>query len=199
MSSFFNSLLQLIASLFRVAPTSRPAEVSEAAVEVAPNTPVSSQPLNPEQALSPHFKLSELLITNEGARAGLDNLPNAAVVANLKRLAITLELVRSYLFGTPIVISSGYRSPAVNALIGGAANSAHMQGLAVDFTAPGYGRPAAIVKAIEGSGILFDQLIFEGTWVHLGLAPVGQAPRMQVLTAVFQHGHATTYIKGIIE
>lgn len=199
MSSFLTLLSRLFASLFQ-AFGKPPAPVSSTPTSQEAGITRSPQPApNVDQALSPHFQLSELLVTNSGARAGLDNTPSTAVIANLKRLAGTLENVRSYLFSTPIIISSGYRSPAVNALIGGAANSAHTQGLAVDFTAPGYGRPSAIAKALAGSGLLFDQLIYEGTWVHLGLAPQGQAPRMQVLTAVFQAGRATTYVKGIIE
>lgn len=199
MSSFLTLLSRLFANLFQ-GFGKPPAPASSTPTSPEAGTASNPQAIpNLEQALSPHFRLSELLVTNSGARAGLDNTPSAAVIANLKRLTDALELVRSYLFNTAIIISSGYRSPAVNALIGGATNSAHMQGLAVDFTAPGYGRPSAIVKAIAGSGILFDQLIFEGTWVHLGLAPQGQAPRMQVLTAVFQAGRATTYVKGIVE
>lgn len=198
MSSFLTLLSRLFASLFQ-AFGKPPAPASSTPTSPEAGTAPNPQIINLEQALSPHFRLSELLVTNAGVRAGLDNTPSAAIVANLKRLTDALELVRSYLFNTAIIISSGYRSPSVNALIGGAANSAHMQGLAVDFTAPGYGRPSAIVKAIAGSGIIFDQLIFEGTWVHLGLAPQGQAPRMQVLTAVFQSGRATTYVKGIVE
>lgn len=199
MSQLFSLLGSLIARLFQ-AIGKPPAPVSNTPTSQDAGTAPNPQTIpNLEQALSPHFRLSELLVSNTGARAGLDNMPSAAVVVNLRRLADVLELVRSYLFNTAIVISSGYRSPAINALIGGAVNSAHVQGLAVDFTAPGYGRPSAIVKAIAGSGILFDQLIFEGTWVHLGLAPQGQAPRMQVLTAVFQHGRPTTYVQGIVE
>ena len=41
------------------------------------------------------------------------------------------------------------------------------------------------------------QVIFEGTWVHVGLAPRGTKPRRQVLTAVFRPGKRTTYQQGL--
>lgn len=206
MSSLLNLFSILFANLLKALgrPVSRPAETPEDPINgtssnVTVNQRQTSSNTNLEQQLSAHFRLSEFLVSNAGARAGLDNTPSVSVIANLKRLAAILELVRSYLYSVAIIISSGYRSDLINALIGGAANSAHKDGLAVDFIAPGYGRPLAIAKAIAASGIPFDQLILEGTWVHLAIAPQGQAPRMQVLTAVFQSGRPTTYLKGIVE
>lgn len=160
-----------------------------------------SQPsiYNPEGRLSPHFSLAELTVSNTGARAGLRNVPVGDVLGNLQRLANTLEQVRSLLYNAPILVSSGYRSPAINALIGGSRTSAHMRGLAADFTAPKYGRPVAITQAIRDSGIQFDQLIFEGTWVHLGLAETAAVPRRQVMTAIFApRGGKTRYVPGVM-
>ncbi|WP_348698465.1 D-Ala-D-Ala carboxypeptidase family metallohydrolase [Duganella fentianensis] len=77
--------------------------------------------------------------------------------------------------------------------MGGAANSAHQIGLAADITAPGL-TPRALAALILQSGIEFDQLIYEGTWVHVGLS--SGAPRSQVLTASFSGGHAS-YAAGI--
>ena len=152
-----------------------------------------------EHRLSPHFTLAELTVSNAGVRAGLRNLPLGTALDNLTRLANTLEQVRALLFGAPLLVSSGFRSPAINALIGGSATSAHMRGLAADFIAPKYGRPKAIAEAIRDSSIQFDQLIFEGTWVHLGLAEAATSPRRQVLTAQFRGaGQKTLYFQGIV-
>lgn len=142
--------------------------------------------------LSPHFALDEFLVSQEAVRRGIDNSPDATVRANLVRLAGTLEQVRAALGDVPIVISSGYRCPALNKAIGGAANSAHILGLAVDFTAPSYGTVLATARAIKQSGIAFDQLIYEyGRWVHLGLS-VG-TPRQQLLS-IFDAGQ---YLDGL--
>lgn len=153
--------------------------------------------MQPDQKLSPNFSLSEFTVSQEGARAGLRNEPLAGHVANLKRVAGVLEQVRALLGDHRIIISSGFRSPAINALVKGALNSAHIQGLAADFICPQYGTPAEICQAIVDSPIVFDQLIQEGTWVHLGLAAANATPRREVLTAVFAAGRKTAYLKGL--
>jgi len=152
--------------------------------------------MQPDQKLSLNFRLSEFTVSQEGARAGLRNEPLSSHVANLTRVANLLEQVRTLLGNHRIIISSGYRSPAINNLVGGSATSAHMQGLAADFICPDYGTPRQICQAIADSPIPFDQLIQEGTWVHLGLS-VGE-PRRDVCTAIFVAGSKTKYPKGIL-
>jgi hypothetical protein len=143
-----------------------------------------------------HFTLEELTQSETAARRRIDNTPSSAVVENLTRTAQTLEQVRALLGARPVLISSGYRSPALNAAVGGATNSAHMTGLAADFLCPGFGNPLEICRKIAASNIFFDQLIQEGTWVHIGLAAAAQKSRQQVLTANFGPG-ATTYSNGL--
>lgn len=127
--------------------------------------------------LSEHFSLPELTFTQQ---RGIDNTPTPAVVTALRETAAVLEQVRSLLGGKPITVTSGYRSPAVNAAVGGVANSAHVLGRAADFICPGFGTPLEVCHAIERSGIAFDQLIHEfGAWVHIAWSP---NPRRQVLT-----------------
>lgn len=142
--------------------------------------------------LSEHFTLEELTASDVALRKGIDNTPPQDVIANLTELAQSLEEVRA-LLGVPIYINSAYRSPKVNAAVGGASTSAHMTGQAADFVAPAFGSPQNIAKAIQASEIAFDQLIYEGTWVHLGIR--GDM-RRQVLTANFSGGKAT-YTSGI--
>lgn len=121
--------------------------------------------------LSPHFTLAELTVSETAARRGIDNDPPPDVVERLKHTALCLEAVR-ILLGAPIVVSSGYRSPALNAAIGGAQNSDHTRGDAADFICPGFGAPSTIVSALKDSGIQFDQLIEEfGRWVHISFGP----------------------------
>ena len=153
---------------------------------------------NFEARLSPNFSLAELCVSQAADRAGLSNKPVGTALDNLQRLAIFLEQVRGLLFNSPILVSSAYRSPAVNNLVGGSYKSAHMQGLAADFIAPKYGRPRAICEAIRDSSLPFDQVIFEGTWVHVAIAAPGQIPRREALTAQFRIGQATRYMKGIV-
>jgi zinc D-Ala-D-Ala carboxypeptidase len=142
--------------------------------------------------LTPHFTLEELTISQEAVRRGLSNKPNIAELANLRRLAETLEKVRS-LVGRPVVVSSGFRSLAVNRAIGSGDSSAHVKGLAADFTVPGM-TVKALCLLIRESGIVYDQLIYEGTWAHLGLSE--GKPRSEELTAHFSRT-GTTYTRGI--
>ncbi|PFH10868.1 peptidase M15-like protein [Collimonas sp. PA-H2] len=136
--------------------------------------------------LTAHFTLEEFTRSDKARVLSIDNTPAPAIVANLRRLAKFNELVRLELGGAAIIISSGYRCQALNRAVGGAGNSAHLDGLACDFTAPAFGTPMEICQALEKSYLQFDQLIYEraggAVWVHLGIAVEGKTPRRQVLT-----------------
>lgn len=126
--------------------------------------------------LSPHFTLAEMTATQH---RGIDNTPPPEVVERLKYTAMQMEAVR-LLLGCPIIISSGYRCPALNKAVGGQPNSQHLTGQAVDFIAPGYGSPMTIASRLKDSGIKWDQLIVEfDRWVHLSFIP--NNPRGQLL------------------
>lgn len=147
--------------------------------------------------LTEHFSLEELTFSEVALRRGFDNTPPPEVVANLKRLSETLlEPVRD-LLGCPIHINSGYRADELNAAIGGAAHSAHTEGRAADLV-PGVIPLANAFNAIRTSGLPFDQIIFEcNAWIHMAIAPTGQAPRKQVLTASGHPGAWSYQIVGI--
>ncbi|MDR3429024.1 MAG: D-Ala-D-Ala carboxypeptidase family metallohydrolase [Silvimonas sp.] len=134
--------------------------------------------------MTEHFSLEEMTASQTATRLGLNNQPGPDEITNLHRVCSELERVRGML-GVPLLVSSGYRSIKVNAAVGGSATSAHRFGLAADFTAPRFGNPLAICKAIAQSDLQFDQLIYEGGnggWVHLGLASGNSKPRRQVLS-----------------
>ncbi len=129
--------------------------------------------------LSPHFTLAEMTVSQEAARRGLDNTPPPDIVEALRRTCLGLEAVRVRLGCAPIIVSSGYRSPAVNAAVGGSKSSQHMTGQAADIICPAFGGPTEVAAALRDSGIEYDQLILEfGRWVHISFAP---KPRRQAL------------------
>jgi zinc D-Ala-D-Ala carboxypeptidase len=135
--------------------------------------------------LTPHFSLEEFVLSQTAARKNLPNMPpfGSPERASLQRLADTMEKVRDILNNHQILISSGYRSPKVNTAVGGSKNSAHMRGLAADFTCPDFGTPVEICKALKPhmADLAIDQLIHEYvTWCHLGLS--AGAPRQMALT-----------------
>lgn len=141
-----------------------------------------------------HFSLAELSHSATAERMGIDNTAPHNVIEPLYILAVGLEQVRKLLGNHPLHIESGYRCHALNAAVGGSSNSAHMQGYAADFKCAAYGIPLDIAHAIVGSDIQFDQLIQEGTWVHISFAP---AMRRDVLTAHRTPRNTTTYTKGL--
>lgn len=142
--------------------------------------------------LSAHFTLEELTRSDIALRKGIDNTPTDETVGNLTDLAAALEQVRSFL-GFPLYVNSAYRSPKVNTAVGGSPTSAHCRGYAADFVSPQFGSPKEVCMAIMESDLPFDQLIFEGTWVHLSVDP---RLRGEVLTAHFGVG-GVTYTNGI--
>lgn len=131
--------------------------------------------------LSPNFSLDELTRSDYASRHGLENEPDAKAIENLKRLAALLEQVRT-LCNTPIIVSSGYRSPAVNAGVGGSKTSQHMFGCAADIRALRMSI-GDLMKRVVGSDIKYDQIILEfNSWVHISVpnSPT-TAPRRQAL------------------
>ena len=144
-------------------------------------------------SLSEHFSLDELTASQTATRQGIKNTPSPAVVENLRMLAALLEQVRTLLGSHSIHISSGYRSLALNRHIGSNDTSAHIRGYAADFTCPAFGTPIEAAKEIAESNLKFDQLIYEGTWIHISCDPQN---RRQLLTARFKDGH-TYYTTGI--
>ena len=121
--------------------------------------------------LTEHFTLQEFLHSDTADRHGINNVPpdNSPVYANLRKLAETLEQVRT-LFGLPVHINSGYRCPALNKAVGGVRNSAHLAGLAADIRITGIA-PPEVTRRITASDMAFDQCIDEGTWTHLSIDP----------------------------
>ena len=123
--------------------------------------------------MTPHFTLAELTHTDHRS---LDNTPNAAELANLKRLAEFLETVKTTLGGKAVMISSAYRSKAVNDAVGSRDTSSHRLGLACDFRVPSMA-PDAVVRALLK--LPFDQIIREyDAWTHISIS---DKPRRQAL------------------
>jgi hypothetical protein len=123
--------------------------------------------------LSEHFSLAELTVTNHRS---LGNIPDPSALVNLKRLAEFLELVKDRLGGRAVMISSGYRSKAVNDSVGSRDTSQHRLGCAADIMVPGM-TPDAVVRAVMASGLAYDQIIREfDAWTHISIPNAG-APR----------------------
>ena len=138
--------------------------------------------------LTPHFKLYEFTRSGVAADHDPSNCPNAAQTAALEALCQNVLEPLRHRFG-PIVISSGFRSPAVNRLIPGAAPaSQHTKGEAADIVVGTPERAMALYRFIRDR-LDFDQLIFERMlghrqdicWIHVSYA--GRRNRHEVMRA----------------
>jgi hypothetical protein len=151
----------------------------------------------PDGYLSPHFTLAEMTYSDTANAQGIDNMPDDDEIAELTKTADLLEGIRSLLGDVPVMVSSGFRCPELNAAVGGASNSAHAWGGAADISAPDFGTPLEICRAIEPSmaALGIDQLIYESGggayWVHVGRPEPGNGARAQAFTIT---NGATCYV-----
>jgi len=137
--------------------------------------------------LSKNFSLHELTQSQTASRNNIDNTPNEQVIDNLKILCEeVLQPIRDH-YQSPVIVTSGYRSSALNAAIGGSSNSQHCLGMAADFEVIGHSNDA-VARWIRDN-LYFDQLIREfptkndpqSGWVHCSYRPRG-GNRNEVLT-----------------
>lgn len=144
--------------------------------------------------LSKNLSLQEVTKSTTAIKNGISNEPSIAHLESLKALAENVfQPVREH-FAVPIAVTSGYRSSALNDLIGGASSSQHSKGEALDLDADVYGgiTNAQVFNYILNS-LDFDQLIWEfGTnenpaWVHVSYKKEGNN-RREVLRAVKVNG-----------
>ena len=145
--------------------------------------------------LSEHFELAEFLVSETAVRRGIANEPTPEIIDNLRRLCqLVLEPLRVKL-ARPVVITSGYRSPALNRAIGGSPASHHMQGRAADIIVPGM-TPLAVCQVANELKLPCVQIIHEfGRWAHLSVAASNE--RTQLLTAKLAQGK-TIYELGLV-
>lgn len=148
--------------------------------------------------LSEHLDLSEVIRSESAKRLGINNMPGQNDIANLKAIAENIfEPIRAH-FRVPIRISSGYRSPILNKAIGGATNSDHTRGEALDIDMDGspHGISNADVFSFIRKKLDFQQLIWEfgdnknPDWVHVSFKASG-GNKKQVLRALKIKGKTT--------
>ena len=122
--------------------------------------------------LSPHFTLAEMCESQTAEKHGIANIPSSEAVANMRRLCEgCLEPLREAL-GLPIIITSGYRTKALNNhILHSARKSQHVSGQAADFYVEGASRRELLIKAfrqiILDEDIDYDQLILYPTFIHV--------------------------------
>ena len=124
--------------------------------------------------LSKNLSLAEVTKSVTASRLGINNEPDEWAVQNLQAIAECIFQPVRNAFGTPIFVSSGYRSEDLNVAIGGSKRSQHIQGRALDLDADVFGgcTNGEIFRYILNN-LEFDQLIWEfgdennPDWVHV--------------------------------
>ena len=126
--------------------------------------------------LSTNFSLEELIASKTARDKRIDNTPTTEVVANLEKLCQeVLQPIRNK-YRRAITITSGYRCPKLNSVIGGVKNSQHTSGCAADIKCTATSKAVLfniIKEMIQKGEIKVGQLIWEyGTkkepnWIHV--------------------------------
>ena len=150
--------------------------------------------------LSKNFNLNELTRSQTAIRRGIDNTPSLTVIDNLQALVDNVLQVIRDAHG-PTVVTSGFRSEAINAAVGGSNTSHHTRGMAADFTV--VGKPNKEICEWIRDNLKFTQLIWEfptkenpqAGWVHVAYDP--KDLKCQVLTATKVNGR-TVYTPGLV-
>ena len=151
-----------------------------------------------------HFTIRELIKSATATRKGINNNPNTAITNSLTALIENVLDPLREKWGAPIIVSSGYRCPALNRAVGGAQNSQHTKGEAADIKTVSDSREdnMKLLRCLLKSGIIFDQVISENVdsegrpdWIHVSFTK-SRKNRMKKTTMKKIAGR-TTYISGI--
>ena len=150
--------------------------------------------LNSSARLSEHFTLGEL--TRSASHPEVYNIPSHEAIENLRRVCQWLEVLRQRYNQTggeiPVVINSGYRSKQLNKKVGGAPNSNHLTGCAVDIRVNGMEQliryAAILLDYADETHQNFDELLIErnshgAMWLHFAVKFKGNRRKVLYLNA----------------
>lgn len=122
-----------------------------------------------------YFTIAELTKSATANKKNIDNSPSKQVETNLNQLITNILDPLREAYGEPIIVSSGYRCPALNKAVGGATSSQHTLGQAADIHSKSNTKEnnKKIFDLIKNLKLPFDQLINEYNykWVHVSYSP----------------------------
>ena len=192
-------MIKLIKSLLSLFCKKEKSQIKEKTTYKSNLPPIELYELNRH-----NFKYTEFYYSKTAKEMGIDNTPiDQGVLLNLMKLADNMQTLHSFIQDkytndkVIIDITSGYRNPTLNKIVGGSPTSVHMEGKAVDFIVRINEKPLAledVAKYIIEVGIAFDQILieYEKGIVHMGLADNDKEARQQVKTAWLDKGEWKT-------
>lgn len=142
--------------------------------------------------LSKYFTWDEVTRSNTADRLEIDNTAPLALAGAISHTASKMDALRVIL-GTPVIVDSWYRCPALNTALKSKSTSEHLLGQAVDFISPDFGTPLEICKYLlhYEDNLNWNQLIYEHSWVHISFPPVeGLVGKREVLTLMADGSYA---------
>lgn len=129
------------------------------------------------------FTIEELTKSTTAQQKGIKNVPSKEEEQNLIALIENVLDPLREAYGKPIIVTSGYRCPALNRAVGGASTSQHMTGQAADIRTvlDTKSENKKLFDLAQKLKLPFDQLIDEHNldWIHISYS---NRNRRQVLT-----------------
>ena len=116
-----------------------------------------------------HFRIEEFEASPTAESMGIDNtMPTEARRAVERLVEAVLDPLREE-FAMPIYVNSGYRSAALNAAVGGVANSQHRRGEAADITSGTREGNMRLWRLLRKMRLPVDHAINEHNyaWIHV--------------------------------
>ena len=121
-----------------------------------------------------YFTIKELTRSDTAIKKGIDNTAPKEAQENLTNLVDNVLDPLREAWGKPITVTSGYRCPELNRVVGGSMTSDHLKGRAADITAGSRAQNKELFMLVQKLGLSFDQLIHEKgsvkegpDWVHV--------------------------------
>jgi len=155
------------------------------------------------ERISKYLSYSECVKSETAIRKGIRNVPNEVQKAAMIHVASIFDALREIVKG-PLHASSFFRSPELNVAIGGAKNSQHCKGEAIDIDCDKFGNGNnKMIFYLVKHDFVFDQLIWEfgddekPDWIHVSLVDekvAGRKNRKETLRAIRTESGETKYI-----
>ena len=120
-----------------------------------------------------YFNIEEMTKSETASKKGIDNgFPSIETFCNAFKVLKRLDLVRAHI-DKPIHINSGYRCKELNNAVGGAKDSYHMKGLAVDFRTDSKEDIPKMYNFLQRNIKRFNiqELIKYDTFIHMAVKP----------------------------
>lgn len=114
--------------------------------------------------ISSNFSYKEFEESDTARKNHIQNvITDTEVRDSVKALVLNVLQPLRDKWGGPLVINSGYRSPKLNRLVGGASTSQHVKGEAADV---GCTDPVALARLAKRLNLPYDQMIVYPSFVH---------------------------------